>query len=277
MQRAGVWGSVTALALALAVIALGVFFWWQRESREALPPPAGAPAPTAIVGALPPASSPAILHPIEPAASSAAIPADAGSALTDLFGRDAILALFQTDDFPRRFAATVDNLGRPTASAKLWPMNPAAGRFSVQARDGVEAVAADNGLRYTPYVALLEKVDLPRAASTYAALYPKIQKAYEELGYPGRYFNDRLVEVIDLLLATPDLAEPPKVHLPPINGPVQPVRPWVLYEFDDPALQQLSSGQRVMLRMGPVNERRVKARLAEFRRLVTAAGPAKPR
>ena len=56
--------------------------------------------------------------------------------------------------------------------------------------------------------------------------------------------------------------------LPAIAGTEQPQRPWVLYEFDDPALQSLSAGQRALLRMGPVNERRVKARLAEFRRFI---------
>ena len=55
--------------------------------------------------------------------------------------------------------------------------------------------------------------------------------------------------------------------LPPINGPVQPQRPWVLYEFDDPALQSLSAGQKMLLRMGPVNERRMKAKLSELARL----------
>lgn len=282
MQRGYVRGSVVAGALALAAIALGVLLWWQRQARVEVPAPAAAPAASAIVAIVPPASAPAVLHPIGPAASAGAvpgaIPADAATALSDLFGRKAVLALFQAEDFPRRFAATVDNLGRPTASARLWPMNPAPGRFEVRAGDGgAETLSADNGLRYSSYVVLLETVDLRQAASTYAALYPKIQQAYEELGYPGRYFNDRLVEVIDLLLATPDVATPPKVHLPPINGPVQPVRPWVLYEFEDPALQQLTSGQKLLLRLGPVNERRVKARLAEFRRLVATPPAAPPR
>jgi hypothetical protein len=33
----------------------------------------------------------------------------------------------------------------------------------------------------------------------------------------------------------------------------------------------LSAGQRTLLRMGPVNQRRLKAKLAEIRRLVTAS------
>jgi len=64
------------------------------------------------------------------------------------------------------------------------------------------------------------------------------------------------------------------VRLPPIEGPLRPERPWVLYEFVDPNLQSLASGQRALVRMGWVNERRIKTRLAEVRRLVTA-GPSK--
>lgn len=59
------------------------------------------------------------------------------------------------------------------------------------------------------------------------------------LGYPNGYFNDRVVEVIDHLLATPQPDEP-----------VRLVRPHVLYEFADPELEALSSGQKLMLRVG---------------------------
>jgi hypothetical protein len=178
--------------------------------------------------------------------------------------------MFQLQDFPRRVVATVDNLGRSHAPAALWPVNPAAGRLVVENRDGAVAISADNGLRYTPYVLLLENVDMRQAFALYRRLYPSLQQAYEDIGYPKRYFNDRLVEVIDLLLATPSVDGPLKVHLPTINGPLQPERPWVLYEFDDPALQSLAAGQKVLLRMGPVNERRMKTKLAEIRRLLTA-------
>jgi len=84
---------------------------------------------------------------------------------------------------------------------------------------------------------------------------------------PQPYFNDRFIAVLDQLLATPEVGPPLAVHLPTIVGPA-PTRPWLLYEFDDPALRSLSAGQRILLRMGAVNERRVKARLAELRRLL---------
>jgi hypothetical protein len=225
------------------------------------------PAPTAS-----PASEPAIKHPIDTPADTpqSAAPLDAEGALTELFGRKTVLSMFQTQDFARRLVATVDNLGRSHAPVAVWPVNPTPGRLVVENKDGAEVIGADNGLRYTAFVLLVETVDLRKAVATYARLYPQLQQAYEDLGFPKRYFNDRLVEVIDLLLATPDLDQPPKVRLPQINGPLQPERPWVLYEFDDPALQTLTAGQRILLRMGPVNERRIKGKLLEIRRLVTA-------
>ena len=176
--------------------------------------------------------------------------------------------LFQPQDFARRFVATVDNLGRTQAPSGLWPVNPVGGRFIVERRGDAQVLGSDNASRYTPYVLLLENVDMKALAAAYTQLYPSLQQAYVELGYPNRYFNDRLVQVIDQLLATPAPEAPPAMHLPTIASGEQPKRPWVLYEFDDLALQSLSAGQRVLLRMGPVNERRVKARLTEFRRLV---------
>ena len=193
-------------------------------------------------------------------------PFDLQAALTDLFGLKTLESMFRVDDFPRRLTATIDNLGRSHASPTLWPMNPPTGRFMVEQRDGLTFIGADNGLRYTPYVSLLETANLRQAVGVYVRIYPSLQRAFEELGYPRSYFNDRLVEVIDQLLATPEIDAPLQVVMPPIAGPVRPERPWVLYEFADPKLQALTSGQKLLLRMGSVNERRVKARLAEIPR-----------
>ena len=40
----------------------------------------------------------------------------------------------------------------------------------------------------------------------------------------------------------------------------------MLYEFADPALEQRSAGQKIMLRMGSENAARVKSKLREIRR-----------
>jgi len=260
-------------AVLVALTGLGLWYWVDKPTpiSTSMPTPT---APEPVVEALPqPPSEPAITYPIEPFAAVSnpeASPLKLETALTDLFGRKTVLTLFQLEDFARQAVATVDNLGRPAAPARLWPLNPAGGRFTVIKQGDVETISSDNGLRYTPYVLLLENVDLERAVALYRRFYAQFQQAYEDLGSPKLHFNDRLVEVIDLLLSTPEAGGAIKVQLPTIDGPIQPERPWVLYEFDDPALQSLSAGQQILVRMGLVNQRRVKAKLTEIRALVTA-------
>lgn len=270
--------TVTALlAVALvAFVALGVWYWQHRLQSEAPPAPVAAtsePAPAPPSPAV--ASAPSIKHPIETAAPTVQVAeaTDAKSLLIGLFGKRSALGLFQLDDFPRRLVTTVDNLGRPQAFARLWPMEPAQGRFLTRPFEQGEVISPDNSARYTPYVLLLERVDLRQLAATYRQLYPLLQTAYEELGYPKLYFNDRLVEVLDQLIATPVVDGPIRVRKPVIHGPVQPARPWVLYEFEDPALQALTAGQRIMVRVGPVNERRLKGKLSELRQLLATGTP----
>jgi hypothetical protein len=117
---------------------------------------------------------------------------------------------------------------------------------------------ADNAARYEPYVRVLEQADPQKLVQAYVRYYPLFQKSYQDLGYPHGYFNDRLVEVIDHLLAAPD-----------VPAPVALTQPKVLYEFSDPALESLSAGQKMMIRMGTVNESRVKTKLRAIRRALT--------
>src|SRR5260370_335856 len=128
----------------------------------------------------------------------------------------------------------------------------------VAGSEGSVAIGADNAARYTPYVVAMEAIDSAKLVAIYVRLYPLFQQAYAELGYPSRYFNDRLFEVIDHLLATPD-----------VRGPVALVQPKVLYEYADPSLQDLSAGQKMLVRMGPENEAKVKAKLRELKKALS--------
>ena len=276
--------------LALLGFAAGAAFWWQQQQLPPLPkaseaslaqaaPAVASPAAASAAAA----STPGIRYPIEAAGSatsnapSAALPQASGvdaylsEALAELLGRKAVLSLLSVDHFAVRVVTTVDNLARPHAASRLWPVNPMASRFvTTPAADG-RVIGADNAARYTAFVQLIGSVDAARTVALYKRLYPLFQRAYESLGYAGGYFNDRLVEVIDHLLETPELAGPLKVRLTEVKGPVQPARPWVMYEFEDPSLEARSAGQKMLLRMGPSNARPLKAKLAELRRLIVRA------
>ena len=88
------------------------------------------------------------------------------------------------------------------------------------------------------------------------------QQSYQTLGYPDGYFNDRLIEVIDHLLATPV-----------VKDPIRLIQPKALYLFADPALEALSAGRKILIRTGPTNAERIKKILREYRTLLTTANP----
>lgn len=190
---------------------------------------------------------------------------DVVPALDDLLKPKAAAMFLQSTDFPHHFVATVDNLGRSFAPASRWPVNPAPNRFAFEEQDGRTYIAPDNYKRYVPLVQLASTLDTRTVIDLYVRMYPQLQAAYAELGLPKVYFNDRLIEVIDLLLASPEPSGPVEVehtHVP--NAPL-PLRPWVNYQFADPVLDSLAAGQKIMVRVGPDNERKLKAKLAELR------------
>jgi hypothetical protein len=59
-----------------------------------------------------------------------------------------------------------------------------------------------------------------------------------------------------------------------VHGPVELVRPKVMYQFANPELEELSAGQKVLIRIGPQNAAAIKAKLHELRRELGADGPA---
>ncbi|KQP12536.1 DUF3014 domain-containing protein [Pseudorhodoferax sp. Leaf267] len=266
------------LALALA----GAAAWWFKGRKPE--PPAPAPEPVAAQPA--PAVEPPTAvasgpqHPIEavpptPLPDLADADAHVTQALTDLLGRGPVQALLQTDGFVRRVVATVDNLPRASATARLWPVQPTPQRFLVQGEGEAAVIAQGNAGRYGPLLSFAEAVPMERAVQLYAALYPLFQQAYAELGYPKGYFNDRLVAVLDHLLQAPEPQGPLRVQLTEVKGEIADPRPWVRYEFADPELQALSSGQKMLVRMGPANQKRAKKLLAELRRHVASGAVAR--
>ena len=184
------------------------------------------------------------------------------SALETLVGSEAFDQLLVSDDFIDRMVVTVDNLSHDKLPARLWPLRPVAGLPLVNGEGGTLRLAADNGARYAAYLQLLQRLDLKRLAALYGRDYQRFQQAYVALGYPDGYFNDRLVDVIDHLLVTPDS-----------SAPLALVQPTVMYKFADDGLESRSMGQKLLLRMGPANAGIVKARLRELRRLVTRVTP----
>jgi len=283
-------GTLVVIALlALAAAFLG-WRWYQQQQKVHVEPlpvataPNDGPAPAVPP---PPAPLPESLEPQNPidaiALPASGLPTVADSdtrvmkALGDLMGSKNVADFLQFEGIVRRTVATIDNLAREQAPASMWPVQPTRQRFTTAGKGDAQTIAASNAARYTPIVQLAESINPAKAAKTYAQFYPLFQKSYEELGFPGRYFNDRLIAVIDHLLQAPEPGGPVQVRLVEVKGKVSSQRPWVRYEYADPQLEALSSGQKIMVRMGLENERRLKASLRGFREQIATGEMLKKR
>jgi hypothetical protein len=239
----------------------GLFYYYHSKNKAEAPP-----APAAVKP--PPSAEPAIKHPVPQPSSSAdnagALPtlnesdAPLQTALGKVFGADAAKKLLMPDGLVRRIVVTVDNLPRQKVAVEKRPLKALDGETLVHTEADLTLLSDANYARYTPLVKLVDKSDMQQLANLYFSYYPLFQQTYEDLGYPGQYFNDRLVEAIDSLLAAPDLP-----------GAVLVVQPRVFYEFADPKLEGRPAGQKLMMRMGRANEAVVKAKLRELRKIVT--------
>ena len=241
--------------LVAVAIAAGGWYWYGSRSHIAAPPVVRAPPP-------PPASTaPEISNPIPAEAGApAALPALNDSdqvvhdSLAGVIGKSPVEQFLVPQNIVRHIVVTVDNLSRRKLNPELRPVKPTPGRAVTSTQGEITTLSAANFARYAPLVRAVQATNVKDLAVVYERLYPLFQQAYEDLGYPGKYFNDRLVQVIDDLLQTPE-----------VPAPIPVVQPKVFWEYADASLESRSSGQKLLIRMGPENARIIKAKLREFR------------
>lgn len=244
----------------IALAGAGLFGLIIYNSMRATEPPAVAQSEPRV--GRPPAmpAEPEIRHPVPDMLPEKPLPALETSdstmknALSELSPTPGLIEALIFQGFIRRVVATIDNLPRDKVASRIMPVQRVDGAFAVTGTNESATIAAGNAAGYNPYIKIVETVDKAKFVAFYFKYYPLFQQAYRELGYPKGHFNDRLVEVIDHLLAAPEL-----------QAPVALVRPKVLYLYADPELEAKSAGQKILMRMGAENAVRIKVKLQEIR------------
>lgn len=118
---------------------------------------------------------------------------------------------------------------------------------------------SDSYQRFSPYVQAFVALDNDSLLAFLNKWQPLFKEAYGQLGLDGDRFDDNLVTIIDLALATPEPAEPIRLK-----------QPKVLYQFADMQLERLPPIQKILIRMGPDNRAKVKAKLGELKAALAA-------
>ncbi len=236
-----------AIAVA-AIVAIGTYLWFARDTATEGPPQAEAPAvtppPTEAVAETPRYDLP----PLE----------DSDEFMRQRMGELSSHSLMATwmkgTDLVRNLAVVLENTSRgATPSIHLRALRPQ-GQFRVVEQGNRLMIDARNYERFNGIAAAAASIDPQAAGALYAGIKPLLQLAYDQLG--SQEPIDRALE-----RALSGLLRAPVVEG---NIAVEVGDEGVGYRYADPKLESLTSAQKQLIRMGPANQRTIRDRLLEF-------------
>lgn len=104
--------------------------------------------------------------------------------------------------------------------------------------------------RFNKIVDALIEFDGPEVIALYRLFTPLMRRAYSELGYDGDAFDAAVLDAISRIL---------KVNVE--EGPLQLVKPSVMYLYADSRIEDLPDLDKLLIRLGPKNLLRLQSKL----------------
>ncbi|MFT4938641.1 MAG: hypothetical protein ACI88A_001670 [Paraglaciecola sp.] len=174
--------------------------------------------------------------------------------LLQLSDYDSFARLLIDDQVLQRFVIMTTSLANEELSANHQVLHTPEKPFRTFQQAEKEWIDPGSYKRYTPYVDVLESIETQSLVALYAEYKPAIEGIFAEIADPDDDFNEALSKAIDLLLDTPEVPVPVEVYSDS-----------VIYKFRDQQLESLTAPQKQLLRTGPENMRRIKAKLRELK------------
>lgn len=179
------------------------------------------------------------------------------SQIIQLVPEKTLADLIIQQDMISNFVVFIDNASRGELVTQFSPLLAPKEKFTAD-QNGEDLltyqVNTGNFARYDSYANLLVSLPIEKSVSVYKELAPTIDEAHIELGYEAGTFDRKLKRAMDFLIDAPVL-----------TADVKLVAPSAMYQFADAELEGLLAIQKLILRMGPDNQQRVRAKLIEFR------------
>lgn len=154
----------------------------------------------------------------------------------------------------QRLVALVDGASRGTVLRKILPMDAPQQAFPVMKVNGQLYMDEAGYERFKPYVSALAALNTQAMVSSFHQLRPLYEEAYAQLGLKPDDLDNAVIRILDRIIATPEIEEPIALESKS-----------VMYSYADPELEALPPLQRQLLRTGPDNLRRIKAKASALR------------
>ena len=165
-----------------------------------------------------------------------------------------LVGLLRSEQLVRSFVVLVDNVSRNGFPQTGLPYQPMSEEMPVRSLDDNLYVMeqAAHG-RFDSIVDTFVAVDTGAAMAIYRLISPLLQQAYAELGYGNNDFDSVLRRAIRNVL-----------EMDPPEGPYQLVKPSVMYLYADAAIENLSTVEKQLIRLGPDNTSKLQQKLRAF-------------
>ncbi|WP_111977984.1 DUF3014 domain-containing protein [Algibacillus agarilyticus] len=261
--------------IGVVIIAVLAFFLLSSSEEETVDPVVETqptPAPKPVVVYEPPVpvepeveevDEPAIV--IEPEVIEEPLPALDESTpwmldkIADLPAVDNTETLISSSELIRNFVVFIDNAAKGDLAHQFSPVIAPQKAISVKTikteGEVYYLLNKESYKRYDGIASLINNLPVEQSISLFNKSSPLIEEAYTELGYAGgNEFNSTLVKAIDLALSAPV-----------IKGDIRLIAPSAMYQFSNPDLENLEPIQKLMIRMGPENQKIVREKLMQFK------------
>lgn len=258
-----------ALGFIVIVVVLLAYFIFSGDepAEEPVAPPVAMQEPEPMIEAIPDEQEYAVSDEDEPIEEEYVEPqplpepepldtsdATVKTSILETASYEAAAALLVNDDLLRRFVVSANSAANKTLANNFRFTIPPEQEFRVYEQSDRTFIDAASYKRYTPYVEALDSVEVPALLKVYETYKPAIKEIYAEIGDPDDNFDFVLVDAINHLLDTPEVPFPVEVYSDS-----------VMYKYKDERLEALSAPQKQLLRTGPENMRRIKAKLREVK------------
>lgn len=174
------------------------------------------------------------------------------------------LSELQIAPIDEQFASKPNAIERSVAITDILRQGEVPYKLLPVARPKQKFPFADNGLavtmdpagfaRYDGLTNTLSKLDVNTTITLFREYQSTIEQAWQALGYADKSVEPALLEVLELIMLTPDIQLDARLLRDEAN--------WV---YEDESLEKLPALQKQIMRMGPENAERLKALARDLR------------
>ncbi len=253
---------------AIAVVSAIVAWWWFSQSSEPAESEAITVADTPAPTSQPPLQSIERTPPEQPPAPDipqnqpeSALQTEPQETLPTLDESDPVIKayfeplsndvdyqlLWQANQLLQRWVTVIDGASKGHLVRGVVPLRPPKKAFPV-VKKGTQYYLDETGYRrFDTLVNAITSLDENKLVAGFHKFRPLLEEAYGQLGFDANELDNTLVRMLDRV-----------INASTIEGPIELKASSVNYTFADESLEKLTALEKLLIRMGPENSRKLK-------------------